>query len=121
MFICELSMVNSEFINYICCTQIIFMRLLFSIAVATIFLSMTDGCKSKSPSDCDTACPKDTLKFSNPNHKLKPYVYVSVKDCKADTAIWSYSGLGRNWKLELPAVQLNKDLVHCIINDTSNA
>jgi hypothetical protein len=98
------------------------MRIFFSIAVAILFLSVLSGCKSSNKtSDCDAACPKDTLKFSNPNHKLKPYVYVSVKDCKADTAIWSYSGLGRNWKLELPAVQLNKDLVHCIINDTSNA
>jgi hypothetical protein len=35
--------------------------------------------------------------------------------------IWSYSGMGVNRKIELPAVQLNKDLVHCIINDTSNA
>ena len=99
------------------------MRRLFPLAIIFMILNLNIGCKfsSNSAADCAAACPKDTLKFSNPDHPLKPYVYVSVKDCKADTAIWSYSGLGVNRKLELPAVQLNKDLVHCIINDTSNA
>lgn len=98
------------------------MRILISFAVVILFISVINGCKSsKTPSDCDLACPKDTLKFSNPNHPLKPYVYVSVKDCKSDTMIWSYAGMGVNRKIELPAIQLNKNLVHCIINDTANA
>ena len=102
--------------------QINFMRIIFSLAIIITFLTLNSSCKSSSnSSSCDAGCPKDTIKFSDNNHPLKPYVYISVKDCKADTAIWSYSGLGKNRKLELPAVQLNKDLVHCIINDTSNA
>src|SRR5690349_16811190 len=94
--------VTSELVTF-AQIQIIFMRILRSFTAVIIFLSIINGCKSsKSTSDCDAACPKDTLKFSNPNHKLKPYVYVSVKDCKSDTMIWSYSGMGVNRKIELP-------------------
>ena len=99
------------------------MRMILFSVIAILSLTINHGCKSSSGSDedCKAACPDDTLKFSNNNHPLEPYVYVSVKDCKADTAIWSYKGMGVNRKLELPAVQLNKDRVHCVINDTSNA
>jgi len=100
------------------------MRITVLLLIVIIFLNVNTGCKSSSSGGktfCDTTCMKDTMKFINDNSSLKPYVFVSPKDCNADMAIWSYKGMGINRKLELPAVRLNKDFVRCVINDTSNA
>jgi len=75
---------------------------------------------------CDTACVTDTLKFVNKQHKLEPYVYISVKNCFPDTVTWSYSGMGINRKLAFSdmssaKVYLNKNFIRCVITDTSSA
>lgn len=75
---------------------------------------------------CDTACQKDTIKFINETHKLRPYLYISAADCLPDSVIWSYSGLGINRKLSFEdfgghKFNLNKDYMICYIKDTSYA
>ncbi len=104
------------------------MRLVLALFVAGIMAFASGGCKSSShpASFCDTSCLNDTLKFINPTHSLKPYVYISAKNCIADTLIWSYSGMGMNRKMDLPdllgaVVRLQKNFVRCIFNDTSYA
>jgi hypothetical protein len=105
------------------------MRILIvpAIAMVIVFASVLSACKSSSgpKTFCDTACMKDTLKFTG-EFKLKPYVYISAMNCMADTLIWSYSGMGVNRKLGLSdfldaVVHLNKDYVRCFIKDTSYA
>ena len=100
----------------------------FIVIVIVLFFALASGScgSSKSKSFCDTTCLKDTIKFSNETDPLKPYVYISAKNCNADTLIWSYEGMGVNRKMDLPdlvgaVVKLNKDFVRCIINDTSYA
>jgi hypothetical protein len=87
------------------------------------------GCGSKGSSVvktfCDTACLKDSLKFTG-DHKLKPYVYITVKNCGADSIIWSYKGMGVNRKTGFTyllgtSVRLNKDYIRCFIKDTAFA
>lgn len=105
-------------------TQIRFMRILFLLAIIILITatSSTSGCKSSGAKTfCDTACQKDTMKFIKNNNVLRPYVYISFKNCNADSVAWSYIGMGVNRKFELPAIRLNKDFVRCIINDTTNA
>lgn len=104
------------------------MRIILALFVAGIIAFASGGCKSSSgpATFCDTACLKDTLKFTNENHPLKPYVYISAKDCVPDTLIWSYSGMGYDRKLDFPDLvgavpRLNKHFVRCIIPDTSYA
>jgi hypothetical protein len=101
------------------------MRVLFFIAVVTVILSVSPGCGgsgSASKTFCDTACLKDTLKFTG-SHVLKPYAYILVRDCKPDSLLWSYSGLGTNrkTKFDYTGISLNKDFVRCVFNDTSYA
>jgi hypothetical protein len=103
------------------------MRILIPVIVLTLALSL-GACKSGGgpKSFCDTAaCIKDTIKFTS-DFKLKPYVYISPKNCQTDTLLWSYNGMGVNRKVGLmdllnTKVYLNKDYVRCFINDTSYA
>jgi hypothetical protein len=104
------------------------MRTIFIIVIVVMLAYGFAGCKSSSgpPTFCDTACLRDTIKFTLEEHPLKPYVYISAKNCIADTLIWSYIDMGINRKLGLPdlagaAVRLNKDYVSCFIKDTSYA
>ncbi|MDP4264157.1 MAG: hypothetical protein Q8941_16635 [Bacteroidota bacterium] len=105
------------------------MRMLFIIVVVMAILGLAfTSCKSSSgpPTFCDTSCMKDSLKFTRQDNRFKPYVYISAKNCMADTVTWSYDGMGANRKLSIPdlvgkEVHLNKDFVRCTINDTSYA
>ena len=105
------------------------MRLVLFLAVVTALTWGFGSCKS-SPSApaafCDTSCLQDSLKFIKEEHPLKPYVYISARDCNADTITWSYIDMGINRKLGLPdlvgtTVKLNKDFISCYIKDTSYA
>src|SRR6478672_11692491 len=100
--------------------------LLAIVVILAITIAFAFGsCKSGgSPTFCDTSCMKDTLKFTETNHPLRPYVYITAKDCLPDTIMWSYDGMGVNRKLGVPdlvggPVHLNKDFVRCVFNDTS--
>jgi hypothetical protein len=73
---------------------------------------------------CDTTCLTDTIKFKKEDHKLKPYLYISTKNCLPDSVIWSYSGLGTNRKYPfetfgLKKFHLNKNYMTTYFNDTS--
>ena len=105
------------------------MRLIF-ISFSAILLAWGFGSCKTSPAAppvfCDTGCLADSIKFVKEEHPLKPYVYISAKDCIADTIAWSYIDMGINRKLGLPdlvgtAVRLNKDYISCYIRDTSYA
>jgi hypothetical protein len=102
--------------------------LIAPVLVVIITLSVT-GCKSSSSDTpatfCDTSCLKDSINFSG-DFKLKPYVYISAKDCRADSITWSYKGMGINRKTGFTyllnnTVLLNKDNIRCVFNDTSYA
>lgn len=97
---------------------------LLSISLAWAFTS----CKgSAGPAVfCDTVCLKDSIKFVDETHELKPYVYISAANCNADTIAWSYSGFGANRKMGIAdlfgaQVKLNPKAVGCFIKDTSYA
>lgn len=94
---------------------------LFMIAIVSMLVSC-GGSSSTPATFCDTTCLKDTLKFAG-NHQLEPFVYLSVKDCKPDSIIWSYKGLGSNrkTKFDYTSTSVNKDYIRCIFNDTSAA
>jgi hypothetical protein len=105
----------------------IIMRILFLPAIAIVLAYSFAACKSSSGPQmfCDTTCIKDTIKF-NSNAELKPYVYISARNCMADTLLWSYEGMGVNRKVGLAdfvntVVYLNKDHVRCFIKDTAYA
>ena len=102
--------------------------LIIPIAAMIILAATFVACKSSSapPSFCDTACLKDSIKFTKEEHPLKPYVYISAANCIADSLTWSFIDMGINRKMGLPdlvgaAVRLNKDKISCFIKDTSYA
>lgn len=103
------------------------MRVLAVPFLAILFAFSFGACKSSSSAQifCDTTCLNDTIKFTS-DYKLKPYVYISARGCKADTLIWSYDGMGVNRKVGLNdflnnIVYINKNYVHCYIKDTAYA
>ncbi len=105
------------------------MRILMVPVLVIAVVFCFGSCKSSSSSSpetfCDTACLKDSIKFSG-DYKLKPYVYISASSCQADTLLWSYNGMGVNRKVGLAdflntEVYLNKDYVRCFFNDTAYA
>ena len=103
------------------------MKILIVPAILIALTLQFGACKSsdKQSTFCDTVCLKDSLIFSG-DHKLKPYVNISVKDCKPDTLTWSYSGMGTDRKTGFEyligtAVNINKDFIRCYIRDTAYA
>lgn len=73
---------------------------------------------------CDTACQKDTIKFTKDDHELKPYLFISASNCLPDSVIWSYSGMGINRKLGFDDIagtkfKIDKNNISCFFFDTS--
>jgi hypothetical protein len=103
------------------------MKMKLFLAVS-FFITLLTACNNSSNSSrifCDTTCLRDTIKFIL-DHPDKPYVYISVRDCVADTVIWSYSRMANNLKMEFsevaaPGLRINKNYFGCYFNDTSYA
>lgn len=91
--------------------------LFFGSLLVIIFSSCNNSGKGKA-SFCDTVCMKDSMKFIDNNHPLKPYVYISAKNCIGDTLTWGFSGQNKNIEFNY---RLNKDYARCIIKDTAFA
>jgi hypothetical protein len=104
------------------------MKALLVLFLSAILLWNFSACKSSSapPSFCDTACLKDTIKFTDEANPLKPSVYISARNCMADTLIWNHLDMGANRKVGIEnffgaPVKLNPSAVGCFIKDTSYA
>jgi hypothetical protein len=85
------------------------------------FVFMFSSCKNSATGKagfCDTVCMKDSLKFIDNNHPLKPYVYVSAENCMGDTLTWGFIGQNKNIPFNY---KLNKDFTRCLIKDTAFA
>jgi len=102
--------------------------MLATIIIASAIALAFGSCKSSSgsePTFCDTTCMKDTIKFTEDKHPLKPYIYISPKNCAADSIIWSYYGMGVNRKLDLSDLlggvtfHLDQKYMRCAFKDTS--
>ena len=99
------------------------MKLASLILVIAISYFFNASCKSEksSPVFCDTTCNNDTLRFSK-LHPLNPYVVISVKNCIADTIIWSHDRLDNNRKMSFDKdIRINSNYVKSYFNDTSYA
>lgn len=100
------------------------MRLLLLPAVILVLALSFSACKSStSPkSFCDTACLKDTIKFTG-DHALSPYVYITPNNCKPESIIRSHAAMGESLKTDFGSgsAMINKDFVRCYFNDTSYA
>jgi len=88
-----------------------------------LFLVLILACKNKTssgrkPSFCDTMCMTDSLKFVESSNKLRPYVYISAKNCTGDTLTWGYIGQNKNIEFNY---RLNKDYARCFFKDTAFA
>jgi hypothetical protein len=92
---------------------------LISLPLVFMLLSCGNNNSARSKSSfCDTVCMKDSLNFIENKNPLKPYVYISAKNCTGDTLTWGYSGQNKNIAFNY---KLNKDYTRCIINDTAFA
>jgi len=103
------------------------MRLIIATVIIATGMGLAFGsCSSSSgkATFCDTTCMKDTIKFTENKHPLKPYVYISSRNCAADSVIWSYDGMGVNRKLALTdllgaSLRLDQKYIRCTFKDTS--
>lgn len=103
------------------------MRIIFSLVVVVALAASFGACKSGSgpATFCDTACLKDSLKFTG-NFPLKPYVYINARDCMPDTITWSFDGAPSNRKIGFAyllqsGIKINKDFARCYFADTVQA
>ncbi len=101
------------------------MKFLLAIAFAFVTTISFVACKSSTADGpatfCDTVCLTDSLKFQG-DHKSEPLVYITAKDCKADSIIWSYKSLGSFRKTGFEyligtKVNINKDFIRCFFKD----
>ncbi len=103
------------------------MKLFFSLAAMVALLFTFPSCKSESAakqSFCDSVCVTDSIKFIKEDHKLKPYVYLSAKDCKVDTLTWGYNGSTKSsfdFVSFIGDLTINPAAVGAYIRDTSLA
>lgn len=104
------------------------MKTLPAIA-AILLLAATVSCNNKTaPAPklfCDTVCLKDTIKFTG-THEKQPTVFITAKDCQADSIIWSYKGLGADRKTGFTyllgaSVNINKDYIRTFFRNSDVA
>lgn len=103
------------------------MRLSFLfVLAAAIAISCSDKAGDNAQATfCDTTCNTDTFKFEG-NHKLKPLVTISQKNCTGDTLSWTHNGLDASRQMHLGSmlealVHLNKSAINCYIKDADYA
>jgi hypothetical protein len=102
------------------------MRIFITLAALITLSYSYTACKSSSPKTfCDTTCNNDSLKFIG-THSLNPYIFISFKNCDADTVTWSYKGMGVNRKMAFremvgEGIKLNESHIRSVFNDTSYA
>ena len=90
-----------------------------SLPIVFIILACNNKNSSSSAhSFCDTVCMRDSLNFKDNNNKLKPYVYISAKNCNGDTLTWGFIGQNKNIPFNY---RMNKDYTRCFFKDTSFA
>ncbi|MEZ5034545.1 MAG: hypothetical protein R2796_06120 [Chitinophagaceae bacterium] len=102
----------------------------YSFSILTIvllisFVACTSNSSESKQSFCDTVCFSDSVKFNGTN-KAHPEVFITAGDCKADSIIWSYEGMGSYRKADLATllgttVHLNKDFIRCYFNEAKMA
>lgn len=100
------------------------------LAIITVMvLAATVSCNNNSePAKklfCDTVCLKDTIKFTG-THAKKPTVFITAKNCQADSIIWSYDGMGADRKTGITyllntTVNINKDFIRCFFKNNEVA
>jgi len=85
------------------------MRLLtlFCIGLLGLTHSHCGGSGNTSAPLCDTTCLKDTIRFVA-DHPTVPMVAIVPNECRPDTLLWSYDGLGVLRKISLKFI-LKKD------------
>lgn len=105
------------------------MKFLTAIVFSFVCIISFVACKSSSAdapaSFCDTACLTDSIKFKG-EHPMEPVVFITSKNCKADSIIWSYKGLGEFRKTGFEyligtTVNINKDFIRCFFNNAEVA
>jgi len=101
------------------------MRLFNLFSIAALLLAIT-SCSNSSDSTaktfCDTACNSDSLHFKGEN-KLNPVVSIGLRDCKADSVMWTHDlAGGKMFSLREDLgqdVYLNKSAIDAYFKDTS--
>ena len=92
--------------------------IVLSAAMLVFFCCNNKSSTATKASFCDTVCMQDSVNFIDNNNKLKPYVYISAKNCSGDTLTWGFIGQNKNIPFDY---KLNKDFTRCYIKDTSFA
>ena len=94
------------------------------IIISFILISYLSSCSNSGGANqksfCDTVCLKDSIKFRDEQNKFRPYVFISAKNCMADTLKWGYAR-GSKTSMAFQKYKLNKDFTRCYFNDTSYA
>lgn len=93
-------------------------KLSLAFGVFIILMSSCNNSATTKKTFCDTTCMKDSIKFIDDAHPLKPYVYISAKNCSGDTLTWGFQGQNKNILFNY---KLSKDYTKCIIKDTAFA
>ena len=93
-------------------------KLIATFCTSLVVLSACNNSATTKKTFCDTTCMRDSVKFIDNNHPLKPYVVISAKNCQGDTLTWGFVGQNKNIQFNY---RLNKDYTRCIIKDTSFA
>jgi hypothetical protein len=101
------------------------MRFLFSIITVSVLFASCSGNKQGASAQllCDTTCNTDSFKFAG-DHKLKPFVTISVNNCIADTLTFSHNAMPSSRQIHMGTylghlVRLNKSAISAYFKDTS--
>ncbi len=104
------------------------MRLLAtSLLVGLLGITLSQcGSSANGPAPlCDTTCLQDTIQFVG-EHETKPKVAIAPNNCKADTILWTYEGMGVYRKIGLrsvlpQAVFMQASHARCVFNANKKA
>ena len=102
------------------------MRIFLLIAIAALFFSSCNNSANTKKTFCDTTCPGDSLVFAGANPKFKQALVITMNNCKPNTIIRTYEGLGKDLKSlfsdYVPQdVRINKSAIAVAFQDTVSA
>ncbi|MBA2746167.1 MAG: hypothetical protein H0U44_08085 [Flavisolibacter sp.] len=100
------------------------MRIIYLLAAAMMFFTSCNNSGS-GQTFCDTTCRKDSFHF-RANNQLNSIVSIGVKDCIADTLMWTHNRMDFSNQMAMKDlakqdVRLNEQFISCVIQDTVQA
>lgn len=96
------------------------------LTIAAFFFASCNNNANTKKTFCDTTCAGDSIVFTGDQPKFRQSLIITMNNCKPDTVIRTYEGLGKELKTSFSEyapqdVRINKSAMNVVFQDTVSA